>query len=534
MGRMLFKSPASRGYFRVRFSKFDVIWAALAPLLALYLRDAYILAPKLFPIVLLYCGLSLACTLIAFMVFRLSDGAWQHFSVHDALNVVKAAILAGLMTSLILFTFNRLDGIPRTTPVLQVLILAAGLLAARTMMLLFHDEAGDAQLADRSLVEHIIMIGSTRLSSLYIRFLRAYHPANYEIIAVLDHASKFIGGAIYGVPVVSLVRHLEPVIEEFAVHGVRADRIIIGGDENFLSAEELSDVRRICEQRNIAMDFVPDLVGLHNLQVPPNVAAPALVTPALVTPALVAPAAAPAVLPTYYRIKRLIDFFAALAAIIIFAPLLLTVMTLILFDMGSPVLFWQQRMGLAGRNFLLHKFRTSRPPFDRHGDPIPEHKRTSLLGALLRRSHIDELPQLFNVLVGDMSLIGPRPLLPHDQPTEARQRLSVRPGMTGWAQVNGGTLVTAEEKGALDEWYIHNMSLRLDLRIALMTLPSLFTAECRSEPAIAQAEAFRHGFEYSKRPPYGRFDIDEASVADRQAAAMRRTSTITKTVSPRF
>ena len=100
---------------------------------------------------------------------------------------------------------------------------------------------------------------------------------------------------------------------------------------------------------------------------------------------------------------------------------------------------------------------------------------------------LDELPQLFNVLVGDMSLIGPRPLLPHDQPTNAGLRLSVRPGITGWAQVHGGNLVTPEEKGALDEWYVHHASLWLDLRVLVFTLGFLITGERRSEEAVRTA-----------------------------------------------
>ena len=119
--------------------------------------------------------------------------------------------------------------------------------------------------------------------------------------------------------------------------------------------------------------------------------------------------------------------------------------------------------------------------------PVPEDQRLSLIGRLVRKLRLDELPQLFNVLVGDMSLIGPRPLLPHDQPTNPTVRLSVRPGITGWAQVNGGNLVTVNEKTALDEWYIHNASLWLDLRIAGLTIRFLFTGERRFEQAVTEA-----------------------------------------------
>jgi lipopolysaccharide/colanic/teichoic acid biosynthesis glycosyltransferase len=117
--------------------------------------------------------------------------------------------------------------------------------------------------------------------------------------------------------------------------------------------------------------------------------------------------------------------------------------------------------------------------------------RLSAIGRFLRKCRFDEFPQLLNVLVGDMSLIGPRPLLPRDQPSNPTVRLSVRPGITGWAQVNGGNCLCVEEKDALDEWYIRNASLQLDLRIIFMTLVAVFRGEHRSDTAIAAAFAMR-------------------------------------------
>lgn len=487
---MSLKFPTSRGFLRIRFAVFDVFWAAAAPLLALHFRDAYILTTKGADIVLLYCTLSLICSMIAFAMFRVSEGISQYFSTQDALNVTKACVVAGLMSSVALFMFNRLDGIPRSTPVLQVIILAAGLVSARTMMLLLADEGRVwPSSAKNSSVEHIIMIGATRLSSLYIRFLRSYCPETCKIVAVLDLANRFVGRSINGVPVVSLAEHLEPVIDEFAVHGIRTDRVIIGGDEDLLEPELLGYVRSICKQHEILLDFVPKLVGLQALQVAPSDSAPR--SEALEPP--------PAAAPVYFAVKRYFDFFAALAAIIVLSPVFLLASMIVFFDVGSPVLFWQQRIGRDRRSFMLHKFRTLRPPFDWHGDRIPGVLRLSNIGIALRKTHIDELPQLFNVLVGDMSLIGPRPLLPDDQPSNSSYRLSVRPGITGWAQINGGTLVTVEEKAALDEWYIRHISPWLDLRIAFLTFRSLFVSETRSEKAIREAQSLRYA-DYSKLP----------------------------------
>ena len=129
-----------------------------------------------------------------------------------------------------------------------------------------------------------------------------------------------------------------------------------------------------------------------------------------------------------------------------------------------------------------------RSPFDRFGEALPENLRLSPIGRLLRNTGMDELPQLLNVLVGDMSLIGPRPLLPEDQPADPTIRLMVRPGITGWAQVNGGKQITSEEKDDLDEWYIQNASLSLDLRILLLTCRYVFVGN-RPSASLSGKEA---------------------------------------------
>ena len=149
------------------------------------------------------------------------------------------------------------------------------------------------------------------------------------------------------------------------------------------------------------------------------------------------------------------------------------------------MVFWQQRVGRGGTSFFLYKFRTLHAPFDRKGRPVSEDDRRSWIGRLLRNGRLDEIPQLLNVLVGEMSLIGPRPLLPEDQPTNSKLRLLARPGVTGWAQVNGGNLITNDEKGALDEWYVRHASFWLDLRILALTLGFMFKGEKRSEVGFA-------------------------------------------------
>ena len=143
---------------------------------------------------------------------------------------------------------------------------------------------------------------------------------------------------------------------------------------------------------------------------------------------------------------------------------------------------------MEGALFLIYKFRTLRAPFDAVGSPTPGDRLPSAIGRFLRATRLDELPQLLNVLLGDMSLIGPRPLLPEDQPSNTSVRLSVRPGISGWAQVNGAKLVTKEEKEKLDEWYVRNASLWVDLRIIMMTIKVILKGRVSSEEILADAE----------------------------------------------
>jgi lipopolysaccharide/colanic/teichoic acid biosynthesis glycosyltransferase len=278
------------------------------------------------------------------------------------------------------------------------------------------------------------------------------------------------------------LHHFEAVVNEFAEHGVRIGRVIVGGDPEMLSENTLAEIRGICCEREIRLDFVPELIGLHNLQP----ARPDIPVIERVEQTRLAPS-------PYFLSKRYLELFVTMAIIVLSAPLWLLVGGIALLDVGSPVFFWQQRLGEGGRPFLLHKIRTLKPPYDWLGRKIPDAERLSPIGRFLRKCRFDEIPQLLNVLVGDMSLIGPRPLLPRDQPADPNIRLSVRPGITGWAQVNGGNLLSVEEKNALDEWYVRNASLGLELRIIFMTLLHVFRRERRSEMAIAMARAMRTG-----------------------------------------
>ena len=192
-------------------------------------------------------------------------------------------------------------------------------------------------------------------------------------------------------------------------------------------------------------------------------------------------------------LKRLFDILASASALILLMPVMLIVAVLIRWRMGSPVLFRQDRPGRAGRIFRMNKFRTMLDSVSADGEPLGDADRITPLGSFLRRSSLDELPELWNVMRGDMSLVGPRPLLPEYLPLYSEQqarRHEVRPGITGWAQVNGRNALGWEERLELDVWYVDNRSFALDLGILFQTIRKVFAREGISHAGEATMSRF--------------------------------------------
>jgi len=197
-------------------------------------------------------------------------------------------------------------------------------------------------------------------------------------------------------------------------------------------------------------------------------------------------------------IKRGLDIFGAGIGLIILSPVLLVIMVMIHRQMGAPVLFRQSRPGLHGKPFQMIKFRTMLNAVDVDGRPLPDAERLTKLGWFLRSTSLDELPELWNVLLGDMSLVGPRPLLMEYLPLysfEQSRRHEVRPGVTGWAQVNGRNVIAWDEKFALDVWYVDNRSFWLDMKIIWTTIRKVL----KREGISAAGEATMPKFEGEKK-----------------------------------
>ncbi len=191
--------------------------------------------------------------------------------------------------------------------------------------------------------------------------------------------------------------------------------------------------------------------------------------------------------------KRLLDLGLASVLLILLAPFMALVGLLVRLKLGSPILFRQRRPGLMGAPFTIYKFRSMAKSRDEEGSLLSDIERLSRFGLLLRSTSLDEVPELFNVFKGEMSLVGPRPLLMRyleRYTPEQMRRHEIRPGITGWAQVNGRNTISWEEKFALDLWYVDNLSFLLDLRILLLTVLKTFRRQGISQPGETTMHEF--------------------------------------------
>lgn len=483
---MRLRSPTSKSNLNLKLSPFDIFWAAAAPFIALALRDPVLLEPTGFPRevppIYQYAFVTIACSILAFLLFKVSDGMSHFFSVHDVLAVCGAVAVTVASSSAILFFITRMDGVPRSTPLIYGLVLGSGMIVARTVVRALHKETPGQRdsfgLDSASRMRRVLLIGVDRFSATTIKLADHQHPRTVQVVAALDTREALLGRSVSGVKIVGRARDLGAVVDEYAVHGVDVDEVWLSDDAASLTDGSLAKLTEQCAERDIKFARISEALNLTPRFAPAPFASRDDAEPVFETN-------------DYFKLKRVIDIVASAALLVALLPLAMFAACLVLFDVGVPVLFWQQRIGLHGRKFLLYKFRTYHAPFDKNGARTPEERRLSKLGRAIRAGRLDEIPQLLNVLVGDMSLIGPRPLLPVDQPNDPRLRLSVRPGITGWAQINGGTMVTPAEKDALDVWYVRHASFWLDLRIAVSTALFALSGERMNHAALAQAIDWR-------------------------------------------
>jgi lipopolysaccharide/colanic/teichoic acid biosynthesis glycosyltransferase len=318
------------------------------------------------------------------------------------------------------------------------------------------------------------------ISELFLASVKEFACPRIQVAGLLVEEPEMRGCAIRQTPILGTVLELQDILQSLEIHGVAVNRIVVATAANRLQPRSLKSLLEVEKSSDIVVQFLSEELGLEDVfQKPSGLSA----RTAVARFGHVYLDHAHSTRKSSQIVKRIIDVFGAVLLTFVLAPATVLVGFIVALDVGFPVIFWQQRPGLNGRPFKLYKFRTMRAPHDQCKKRIPDDERSSAIGQLIRRIRLDELPQLYNVLIGNMSLIGPRPLLPRDQSPEYAARLCVRPGITGWAQVNGGRIISTSDKLILDIWYIKNASLRLDLSIALRTAKMILfggTNQCQS------------------------------------------------------
>lgn len=470
---------------------------AAAAVGSVFLRDNFEFSPERMAALLPYLSFSVGAGALLLPIAGTNRGFWRYSTFSDFLRVGIGASLTVLAATSATFAYDRLDGLARAIPVLHLILTMALMCALRAAMRVRHvlrsrPDALSADIASEG-TEAVLVLGLNAVAELFLRAVRQFASGNIHVVGVLGRSDRHRGRLLHGVSILGLPEELAEVVRRLEIHGVEVDRIVVTVAPSDLSQAVRDALTEIEDSSGVIVDYFAERLSFDGRPATPDLQASS-------PPAPFGEGPDGGLLPSlrdimddgllaqpYWRLKRIFDFILSLALIVITGPLLLLVGVAAAIDVGMPVLFWQERPGAFGRRLRLYKFRTMRSAHDADGKRVPEVQRSSLTGRFLRRTRLDELPQLFNILLGEMSFVGPRPLLPVDQAPAHSGRLAVRPGLTGWAQVHGGREVSPADKAAMDLWYIRNADFRLDFMIAFKTLRMVVLGEKTDENVIAEA-----------------------------------------------
>jgi lipopolysaccharide/colanic/teichoic acid biosynthesis glycosyltransferase len=465
----------------------DLCLIAFATLSALAFRENFEVSLGSVQSLLPYLGTTLTVAALVMPTFGLNRSIWHLTAMTDYVRVAAATLVTVFAAMAIGFIANRLEGVARSLPVLQAVLIVCALVGARVLTRLVSGACHRTSVEWRTLPrparvhDTVLVVGLNGIAELYLIWVAKSARHRMKIAGVLACSERQTGRFVHQHPILGTAENVRSILRDLEVHGVFVDRIVVTELFDRLSCGVQADLLEIANTSNIRLDFFADRAGFEAMEERATVPkreqpkeSTAVLSPSAIN--LEELARRP-----YWRVKRAFDIVGALALGVATAPLMLLASLMVMVDAGRPVTFWQQRPGKSGRPFKLYKFRTMAAAHDRYGCRIPDEQRSSAIGSFLRRTRFDELPQLYNILIGEMSFVGPRPLLPVDQPYGDKTRLLVRPGLTGWAQVNGGRTLSVNDKATLDIWYVKNASLWLDLKILVRT--ALFVL--RGERAIA-------------------------------------------------
>ena len=474
----------------------DICLVLISTILALALRENFDLTGDRIEAFLPYLGATVFFSAVLIPAAGLNASIWRFSGMHDYLRVagVLTAISVGAVS--LSFAYHRLEGVARSLPFLQVLVGTAVLVGARVLHRLSHAKQQGRrksmippQLPAQSTELTVLVLGVTRLTEAYMQALAELAPGRVNVAGMLCIRDRQVGRLVSRYPILGMANDVESVVDTLEVHGVKVDRIVVAVPFRSLSLEIKEALTRLERRRSVSLKHLCEIVGLEEEEHSRvhKLAQPRSASLAEVRFELAPPEIELLLRRRFWKVKRGLDAVAAFTCLIATSPFFVIMGIAVGVSMGFPVVFWQQRPGLHGKSFHLYKFRTMRAAHTPDGRLLSDAERVSGLGNFLRRTRLDELPQLFNILRGDMSFVGPRPLLPKDQPKEFGARLLVRPGLTGWAQVVGGRDITPEDKAVLDVWYVRNAGLLLDLKVAARTIPIVLFGERISRSLIDRA-----------------------------------------------
>ncbi len=472
----------------------DIALMVLATLAAFVLRENFEVHESRLLEFLPYLTATAAASSVVFPAAGLNRTVWRFSGLSDYLRVTSAVAGVVLAAAAMAFAYNRLEGIARSLPILQLLAGTAFMTGARVLHRLIH-AAREQRKAATALLEFsdgppeltVVIVGISRLTETYLLAAAELAPGRVRIAGLVGRAQRHAGRLVANHPVLGVPEDIEQILNGLDVHGIHADRIVVATLFESLSPEAREALLRVERCRNIVLHLLAENLGFEERALPASNGGHPLPQNEDLSFEISAGELSLLAARPYWHVKRVVDRLAAFALLVACTPLMLLAALAVAANMGFPVIFWQQRPGLGGKPFRLYKFRTMRAAHSAGGRRLTDGERTPYMGTLLRRLRFDELPQLFNILKGDMSFVGPRPLLPRDQSAAYRARLLVRPGLTGWAQAVGGREISPGDKAALDVWYVRNASIALDIEIALRTVPIILFGERMSTVLIERA-----------------------------------------------
>ncbi len=459
----------------------------LSPFAALILRDNYYLSWQKVPNLLPYSKISFAVGFICFLIAGTHRSIWRHVSLRDFTRIIVTATLIVVLSSFLEFALYKFEGIPRSLPLLQLFFLIASMSVVRLIVRWWYKGNNTTRVDNDSNApehkENVLLVGLNHVAELYLRCVNDLASGRISVIGILDENPDLKGRFLFQSKVLGEPAELPQILAKFNVHGVEIRHVVITERFDKLSQETRETLLTWERSGRVELDRFEERLGFG--RPPENRVSDADAKE--VSAQSGAAESKTAANSIYPYVKRGMDFIAALALILLLSPLFALVSILVAIDVGYPLIFWQQRPGRQGKPINLYKFRTMKAGHDKSGKRIADEHRTSATGLFLRRFRLDELPQLFNILIGDLSFVGPRPLLPVDQPEGFHDRLSVMPGLSGWAQVNGGKQMGMEDKMLLDIWYINHLSFWLDAKIIFRTIKVLIQGDQLDETAIKAA-----------------------------------------------